>query len=73
MPVIYDGIEIESGFKLDMVVDKKVVVELKAVESLLPIHLAQLLTYLKIGGFKLGFLVNFNVVRIKDGIRRVVR
>ena len=72
MPVIYDGIEIESGFKLDMVVDKKVVVELKAVESLLPIHLAQLLTYLKIGGFKLGFLVNFNVVRIKDGIRRVV-
>jgi len=49
-----------------------VIVELKSVETLLPIHLAQVLTYLKLGGYKLGFLMNFNVTRIKDGIRRIV-
>ena len=72
LPVIYDTIEVEAGFRLDLVVEESVIVELKSVESLLPIHLAQVLTYLKLGGYKLGFLMNFNVTRIKDGIRRIV-
>ena len=66
-PVVYDEIEIEAGHRLDLVVDDKVIVELKSVDSLLQIHLAQVLTYLK-----LGLLINFNVGRIKDGIRGVV-
>jgi GxxExxY protein len=72
LPVIYDTIEVEAGFRLDLVVEESVIVELKSVETLLPIHLAQVLTYLKLGGYKLGFLMNFNVTRIKDGIRRIV-
>jgi GxxExxY protein len=72
LPVSYDGLELEAGFKLDLVVEDLVIVELKSVEALLPVHLAQVLTYLRLGGFKLGFLVNFNVIRIKDGLRRVV-
>ena len=66
-PVVYDEIEIEAGYRLDRVVEDKVIVELKSVDSLLQIHLAQVLTYLK-----LGLLINFNVGRIKDGIRGVV-
>jgi len=72
LPVVYDSIEIEAGYRLDLVVEESVIVELKSVDTLLQIHLAQVLTYLKLGGFKLGFLVNFNVTRIKDGIKRIV-
>jgi GxxExxY protein len=72
LPVVYDSIEIDAGYRLDLVVEESVIVELKPVDTLLQIHLAQVLTYLKLGGFKLGFLVNFNVTRIKDGIRRIV-
>jgi GxxExxY protein len=72
LPVIYDTIEVEAGFRLDLVIEESVIVELKSVETLLPIHLAQVLTYLKLGGYKLGFLMNFNVTRIKNGIRRIV-
>jgi GxxExxY protein len=72
LPVRYDTIEVDAGYRLDLVVDESIVVELKSVDSLQQIHLAQVLTYLKLGNFKLGFLVNFNVSRIKDGIRRVV-
>ncbi len=67
LPVIYDEVEIEAGDRLDLVVEDKVIVEVKSVDSLLQIHLAQMLTYLK-----LGLLINFNVPRIKDGIRRIV-
>ena len=72
LPVVYDGIEFEAGYRIDLVVQDLVIIELKSVESLLQIHVAQILTYLKLGGYKLGFLVNFNVNRIKDGIKRIV-
>jgi len=72
LPVVYDSIEIEAGYRLDMVVEDSVIIELKSVDSLLHIHVAQALPYLKLGGYKLGFSVNSNVARIKDGIRRIV-
>lgn len=72
LPVMYDTIRVDAGFRLDLVVDDAVIIELKAVDALLPVHLAQVLTYLKLGDFKLGFLINFNVARIKDGVRRIV-
>jgi GxxExxY protein len=72
LPVVYDGIYLDAGLRLDFLVGGSLIVELKAVESLLPIHHAQLLTYLKLTGHRLGLLINFNVPLIKDGIRRVV-
>ncbi|HLF88820.1 MAG TPA: GxxExxY protein [Anaerolineales bacterium] len=73
LPVEYKGVRLESGLRMDFVVAEKVVVELKAVERLLPIHEAQLLTYLKLSGYQIGLLINFNVVLLKDGlVRRVV-
>jgi GxxExxY protein len=71
MPVVYDSIRLDAGLRLDLVVEQQVVVELKVVEALLPVHEAQLLTYLKLSGHRLGVLINFNVPRIKDGIRRM--
>ncbi len=71
-PLVYRGTPIEAGFRLDMVVGEAVVVEVKAVERLLPVHGSQLLTYLKLSGLRLGLLINFNVPLIKDGIRRIV-
>lgn len=71
LPVIYDGVKLESGFRLDLIVENKFIVEIKAVESLTDIHLAQIITYLKLSNCKLGFLLNFNVMRLKDGIKRV--
>ena len=70
-PVIYDGLEIEVGYRLDLLVEDLIIIELKAVEQLAPIHQAQLLTYLKLSTKQLGFLMNFNVPMIKDGIRRI--
>ena len=72
LPVVYDGIHLNAGLRLDLRVEKEVIVEIKAVERLLPVHQAQLLTYLKLTGLRLGLLINFNVPRIKDGIRRMV-
>lgn len=72
LPVVYDHIRLDAGLRLDFLVGRAVIVELKAVESLLPIHQAQLLTYLKLTGHRLGLLINFNVPLIKDGIRRIV-
>ena len=71
-PVTYDGIKIDVGYRIDLLVEHKIVVELKSVASLLPIHKAQLLSYLKLGDRKLGLLINFNVVRLKEGIKRMV-
>ncbi len=71
--VNYDGLGLDVGFKLDLLVDSEVIVELKAVEVLLPIHTAQILTYLKLSNCRLGLLINFNVPRLKDGITRFVR
>lgn len=72
LPIEYKGVQLDCGYRLDLVVAEKVVVEVKAVESLLPIHQAQLLTYMKLGGWKVGLLVNFNVPVLKHGIRRLV-
>jgi GxxExxY protein len=70
--VTYKGLDLECGYRLDLLVHDAVVVEIKAVEALQPIHEAQLLTYLKLGGWKVGLLINFNVPILKNGIRRRV-
>jgi GxxExxY protein len=72
LPVFYRDLRLDAGFRMDMVVDGLVVVEIKATERLLPVHEAQLLTYLKLSGHKLGLLINFNVTLIKLGIRRLI-
>jgi len=72
VPIVYDGIRFEEGLRLDVLVEDLVICELKAVETLNPVYIAQLLTQLKLTGKRLGFLINFNVPVIKEGIRRVV-
>ena len=72
LPVIYDGLILEEGLRLDMLVEDNLVLELKAIEAILPVHLAQVLTYLKLSQRRLGLLINFNVTRIKDGIKRII-
>jgi len=72
LPLVYDGIEIDAGFRVDLMVENKGIVELKAVDKIAPVHEAQSLSYLKISGKSLGLLINFNVYRLKDGIRRMV-
>jgi GxxExxY protein len=72
VPVIYETITLESGFRLDLIIENKVIVELKAVEALNEVHFAQTLTYLRLSKCKVGLLINFNVVSLKDGIRRIV-
>jgi len=72
IPLIFEEVKLDCGYRIDMVVFNKVVIEVKSVEALNDIHLAQTLTYLKLGNFKLGLLINFNVVLLKDGIKRVV-
>jgi GxxExxY protein len=72
LPVLYDGVCIDVGYRIDLLVDGQVVVEVKSVGKLAPIHNAQLLSYLKLGGYKVGVLLNFNVYQLKDGIRRIV-
>lgn len=71
LPVIYKSVVLDCGYRLDVVVAQTVVLEIKAVESLLPIHRAQLLTYLKLSGIGAGLLMNFNSVVLKDGLRRL--
>lgn len=72
VPIAYKELRFNFGLRLDMLVEKSVIVEIKAVESLLPVHEAQLLSYLKLTGTRLGFLLNFNTVRLKEGIKRLV-
>jgi GxxExxY protein len=72
LPVYYDSLELDAGFRLDLLVDHDVIIELKSVEKLLPIHQAQLLTYLKLANKHLGLLINFNTVHLRDGIKRMV-
>lgn len=71
LPVVYETITLESGFRIDLFVEKKVIVELKVVEALDQVHLAQILTYLRLSNCKVGLLINFNVTSLKAGIRRV--
>ncbi|MDP2936344.1 MAG: GxxExxY protein [Dehalococcoidia bacterium] len=72
LPLVYKGLRLDCGYRLDLVVDNAIIVEIKAVESLQPIHDAQLLTYLRLGGWQVGLLINFNVPVLKQGIRRLV-
>ena len=72
LPVVYEGVKIDVGYRLDLLVEDNVIVELKSVEKILPIHQAQLLSYLKLSGKRVGLLLNFNVVHLKDGIKRMV-
>ena len=72
IPIISEGIRLDCGYRMDLLIEKQLVIEIKAVETLHPIHLAQMLTYLRTGGFHLGLLINFNVLMLKDGIRRVI-
>ncbi len=73
LPLVYEEIKLNIGYRVDLLVENKVVVELKSVEALGDIHMAQILTYLKLSGCKLGLLVNFNVKHLKDGIKRVIK
>ena len=72
MPLVYEGKKLDLGYRIDLFVEGKVVIEVKSVDALNPVHLAQLLTYLKLSNCRIGFLINFNVVSLKDGIKRVI-
>lgn len=72
VPLIYQDVHLECGYRIDILVENKLVIEIKSVEALNDVHLAQTLTYLKIGNYKMGLLINFNVALLKDGLRRVV-
>ncbi|SHK00212.1 GxxExxY protein [Tangfeifania diversioriginum] len=72
LPVVYDGIHLEAGYRIDLLVENTVIVELKAVEEIAPVHQAQLMTYLKLSERKLGLLMNFNVTDMKKGIKRII-
>lgn len=72
LPVVYDGITLEAGYRIDILVEESVIVELKTVDAIHPIHEAQVISYLKLSGKKVGLLINFNVKMVKDGIRRLV-
>ena len=72
IPVLYEDVHIETGYRLDMIVENRVLVEIKAVERIIPLYEAQLLTYLKLTRVRLGFLINFNVTHLRDGIKRMV-
>lgn len=72
LPLLYEEVKMEIGYRVDLMIENKFIIEVKAVDSLNDVHLAQILTFLKLSGCKLGMLINFNVVLIKDGIRRVI-
>ncbi len=72
MPLVFENVKLDCGYRIDLLVENKVVIEIKSVEALNDIHLAQTLTYLKLGNFQLGLLINFNVHLLKSGIKRVV-
>jgi GxxExxY protein len=72
MPLIYQEKKLDMGYRIDLFVENKVVIEIKAVDVVNPVHMAQLMTYLKLSGCRIGFLINFNVQSLKDGIKRVI-
>jgi GxxExxY protein len=72
LPIIYKEVNLETGYRIDLLVEKKVIIEVKAIEEFSAIHLAQILTYLKLSNIKLGLLLNFNVSKMADGLKRVV-
>jgi GxxExxY protein len=72
LPVMYKEIKMEVGFRIDLLIENKVIIEIKSVEALAPVHFAQTLTYLKLSGLKLALLINFNTIKLKDSIHRIV-
>jgi GxxExxY protein len=72
MPIIYKDIKLDHGYRIDLLVDNKIVVEIKTVDQFTDVHFAQVLTYLRLGEYKLGLLINFNVMLLKDGIKRFI-
>jgi len=72
IPLVFDGITLDCGYRIDLLVENKIVVELKSIKKIEDIHLSQILTYMKLGKFKVGLLINFNVTLLKNGIKRVV-
>ncbi len=72
LPIVYDGVKIDAGYRIDLLIENRLIVEVKAIERLLPIHQAQLLTYLKLANKRVGLLINFNVQSLKNGIKRMV-
>jgi GxxExxY protein len=72
LPLIYEDIKLETGYRIDLFVERKLIIEIKSVEALNDLHLAQILTYLKLSGCKLGLLINFNTILFKQGVRRVI-
>lgn len=72
IPIKYKNVHLDCGYRMDFLVDNTLVVELKSIDKLLPIHEAQLITYLKLTGLRLGLLINFNVIKLKDGIKRII-
>jgi GxxExxY protein len=72
LPVVYQDLKLEGGYRVDLIVDDLVLIEVKAVEALAPVHTAQVLTYLRLSGLRLGLLMNFNVALLKEGLRRIV-
>jgi GxxExxY protein len=72
IPLVFEEVRLDCGYRIDLLVENKVVIETKCVEAINDVHLAQTLTYMKLGNYKLGLLMNFNVVELKDGIRRVI-
>lgn len=72
LPVVYAGVRLDAGYRIDLLVNQQIILELKAVDDIIPIHKAQLMTYLKLSGLKLGLLLNFNVQDMKKGINRIV-
>ena len=72
MPLIFEDVKLDCGYRIDLIVENRLVIEIKSVDALHDVHLAQILTYLKLGNFKLGLLINFNVSLLKNGIKRVI-
>lgn len=72
LPLIYEGVKLDCGYRIDLLVESRIIIETKAVEALNDIHMAQILTYLRINKTRIGLLLNFNVLKMKDGIKRVV-
>ena len=72
LPLVFEGTKLDCGYRIDLLVEKNIVVELKSVKKIEDVHLAQMLTYLKLGKYKVGLIMNFNVASLKDGIKRMV-
>lgn len=72
MPLVFEDVKLECGYRIDLLVEKKLVLEIKSVETLNDVYFAQTLTYMKLGNYKLGLLINFNVVILKEGIKRII-